>query len=237
MSDLREKPDLDTDIMAIRALLDENGPARARADESDMSVEDAAPGAEDRPAPAPRQHAAPTDEEPELGARIRAAEQAAETMTPAPDRTAQPGFGARLGALRSRLAGRVRGYRPTPRHVAFAVIVLLAVLRPWLLLALLLLPVVIVAGLFLAVGYDRFWAGVLRLYKRYHARRPQRAERLRRKADAFALRWDAFLDRFPEGSVDALYLPDLNSLQQQEARHEQALDQRFSKLQDEARAN
>ena len=91
-------------------------------------------------------------------------------------------------------------------------------------------------GIFLFVGYDRFWSGVLRLFRWYHARRPAKAERLRRRADGLALRWDAFLDRFPEGSVDALYLPDLNSLQEREDRHKKALAERFDKLQDEAGA-
>jgi hypothetical protein len=174
-----------------------------------------------------------------LTEQIRAAEAAVESMAPDAGSArhvkgqATPGPVAR--AL-SHLTGHARGYRPTPRHIAFAIIVLLAVLRPWLVVALILLPIVIVTGIFLAVGYDRFWSGVLRSYQWYHARRPKRAERLRRRADSFAMRWDAFLDRFHEGSVDALYLPDLNSLQQEEERHEKALDQRFSKLHDEAQA-
>lgn len=174
-----------------------------------------------------------------LTEQIRAAEAAVENVTPDAGSAGHVKGKAAPGPIArelSRLAGRVRGYRPTPRHIAFAIIVLLAVLQPWLLVALILLPIVVVTGTFLAVGYDRFWSGVLRSYQWYHARRPKRAERLRRRADSFAMRWDAFLDRFPEGSVDALYLPDLNSLQQEEERHEKALDQRFSKLHDEAQA-
>jgi hypothetical protein len=134
------------------------------------------------------------------------------------------------------VAARIAAYRPTPRHVAVAVIVVLALFRPWVLVALTLLPIVVIGGLLLALGHDRFWTAILGLYRRFHARSPARAERLRRRMDDFALRWDAILDRFPEGSVDALYLPDLNSLQERQDRHAEALDQRFDRLHDEARA-
>ncbi|MCM2563552.1 hypothetical protein M8756_15810 [Lutimaribacter sp. EGI FJ00015] len=139
----------------------------------------------------------------------------------------------------SQIKARILAYRPSRRHIALAVLavlVLLALFRPWLLVTLTLLPIILVVGVFAASGRDRFWNGVLRLYRGYHARRPARAERLRQRMDAFAMRWDAFLDRFPEGMVDALYLPDLDSLQAQQDRHAEALKRRFERLQDEMQA-
>lgn len=64
----------------------------------------------------------------------------------------------------------------------------------------------------------------------YARRRPNRAAELHRKLDAFAMKWDAVLDRFPEGSVDGLYLPDFGELATADARHDEALDRRFANL-------
>lgn len=134
------------------------------------------------------------------------------------------------------LKARILGYRPTRRHIVLGAIVLLALFRPWLLVALMQLPIVIVTGLYLAFGYDRFWSGVLRLYQRYEARSPEKAQRLLRRMDGFALRWNTVLDRFPDGLVDGLYLPDLNSLLETEARHNAAVEDRFARMRDEAGA-
>lgn len=43
-------------------------------------------------------------------------------------------------------------------------------------------------------------------------RNPRLAASVYRGLDTFAYRWDVVLDRFPEGTVDALYLPDLSVL-------------------------
>jgi hypothetical protein len=36
------------------------------------------------------------------------------------------------------------------------------------------------------------------------------------------------LDRFPEGTVDSLYLPDISELASAEARHDAAMERRLS---------
>lgn len=207
MADQHDKVGQDPDLMAIRSLLQDQ----------EAVPEQAVPGPERRHT-ATRQHRPPE----------------AETRPQAPD-TAEMGSGTAVRALPRVLMDRVRGYRPTRRHVALAILAMLALLRPWLLVALIVLPLAVLAGVFATLGSERVWAGVLRGYKRYHARSPARAERLRRRADAFALRWDGFLDRFPEGLADALALPDLTALQESEARHEKALDRRFDRLQSDAR--
>lgn len=247
MTEQKGKADLDADVLAIRELLkdqtDGTEPAPDERPGTKPAVKEAAEAAVspakplgDEPAEAPndeldaaiRGMVDATDNDTSLKNQIRAAEKAADAVV-TPRRR-------RLPAPLARLVARVRGYRPTRRHIALAVLALLAVFRPWLLVALLLLPVIVVAGLFMSFGHDRFWAGVLKYFNWYRAKHPDRAERLRRKADGFALRWDAVLDRFPEGTVDALYLPDLNSLQEREDRHKKALAARFDKLQDEAKA-
>ena len=45
--------------------------------------------------------------------------------------------------------------------------------------------------------------------------------------------WDGVLDRFPEGSVDALYFPDLQAIAQRDAAHEVAMDNRLRRMREE----
>jgi len=42
--------------------------------------------------------------------------------------------------------------------------------------------------------------------------------------------WDGILDRFPEGTVDGLYLPDFGELAAADDRHTEAMDRRLSGL-------
>jgi len=131
----------------------------------------------------------------------------------------------------SGFAQKLRGYRPTRGHIALAAFVLLLLFRPWLVFGLTVLSIIILIGAFLSVGYDGFWQGVIKVTSWYAKRRPSRAAHLHARLDRFAMRWDAFLDRFPEGTVDGLYLPDLNEMATAEKRHEEALDRRLSGLQ------
>ncbi|WP_394415134.1 hypothetical protein [Sulfitobacter sp. 1A12126] len=92
--------------------------------------------------------------------------------------------------------------------------------------------VFVALGVFLALGYDGFWQRAMALGRWYAARRPERAAALHARLDAFAMKWDAVLDRFPEGTVDGLYLPDFGEMAAAEARHDAALDRRFDRLRD-----
>ncbi|WP_298858299.1 hypothetical protein [uncultured Sulfitobacter sp.] len=125
----------------------------------------------------------------------------------------------------------VRAYRPTPAHIAFALIALLVLMRPWLVFGLLFIFVLVLVGVFLIAGYDGFWQGIIKASRWYAKRRPSRAAILHDRMDRFAVRWDAVLDRFPEGTVDGLYLPDFAELATADARHEEALERRLAGLQ------
>ena len=125
----------------------------------------------------------------------------------------------------------VMSYRPTPKHVILAGIALLVLFRPWLVVGLLLLSLFVMVGVFLILGYDGFWRRAMGAARWYAQRRPDRAVELHRKLDNFAMKWDAILDRFPEGSVDGLYLPDFGDLATADKRHDEALDRRFANLQ------
>lgn len=62
------------------------------------------------------------------------------------------------------------------------------------------------------MGYDAFWRQFFRPVSWYVGRFPDRAAHVHRSIDRFAMHWDLILDRFPEGSVSALYLPDVNAI-------------------------
>ncbi|MCZ4368120.1 hypothetical protein [Sulfitobacter dubius] len=120
--------------------------------------------------------------------------------------------------------------RPSPRAVMLSLFALAVILRPWLVLSVVFIAVFVTLGVFLALGYDGFWGRALALGRWYAARRPERAAALHAGLDAFAMKWDAVLDRFPEGMVDGLYLPDFGEMAAAETRHDEALDRRFDSL-------
>ncbi|MEQ5829216.1 hypothetical protein J3456_17870 [Sulfitobacter sp. NFXS29] len=120
--------------------------------------------------------------------------------------------------------------RPSPRAVILSLLGLAVILRPWLVLGVVFIAVFVTLGVFLALGYDGFWGRALALGRWYAARRPERAAALHARLDAFAMKWDAVLDRFPEGTVDGLYLPDFGEMAAADTRHDEALDRRFDSL-------
>lgn len=134
------------------------------------------------------------------------------------------------GGFVGRIKASVFGYRPTLKHILLAAAALLVLFRPGLVVGAILLVLVAFVCIFLILGYDGFWQRAIGLVRWYAARRPSKAKEMHRKLDAFALKWDNFLDRFPEGTVDGLYLPDLEELARADARHDEALDRRLSGL-------
>lgn len=162
---------------------------------------------------------------PEAPPRTMAGIQRAELpplAAPAPEAPRKP-------KVQTRLA-RLVAWRPTSRQVVWTGVALLVLFRPWLVLGLLLMTVILLTGLFLALGYEGFWRRALGLMQRYAGRQPERAARLQARLDAFAMKWDALLDRFPEGSVDGLYLPDFGEMAAADARHDAALAWRLDRL-------
>ena len=116
------------------------------------------------------------------------------------------------GVKRLPIPAAVRGYRPTRKHVLLAVLALIVLMRPVLvgLIVLVLFWVVLIA--YLTVGPDR-WGEILSgAWMRLAEKRPELAERIRQRADAFAIRFDSFLDWLPESWADRLALPDFSQL-------------------------
>lgn len=139
---------------------------------------------------------------------------------------------AKKDRLSAGIMDRIRAYRPTVAHVSRAVFVLVVLLRPWLIVGLLALTILTVIGVILIAGYDSFWRGIIKVSRWYANRRPSRAAVLHARLDSFAVRWDAVLDRFPEGTVDGLYLPDFAELETADARHNEVVERRLAGMQE-----
>lgn len=104
-----------------------------------------------------------------------------------------------------------RGWlRIGPAHAAAFVVGLLVVFWPALALALGLLACWLTLAAFLLLTSPRFAPVAQRLWRGYAKRRPEAAERLRRGADAAAVKYDAALDHLPESWAESLSLPDFS---------------------------
>ncbi len=215
-------------LAAIRDLL-ETEPEIAAQPVAERRAERTADAAAAAPAPKP-QRVRPA----ELAARPAATPQRvqAEVASDPDAQAAAPRARRKLegGGLVDTLKARVTGYRPKPKHLILGSLALLILFRPWLVAGILFLGLLVTLGVFLILGYDGFWRRAMGVARWYARRRPSRAGELHRKLDNFAMKWDAILDRFPEGSVDGLYLPDFGDLATADARHDEALDRRFSNL-------
>ena len=124
----------------------------------------------------------------------------------------------------------IRGYRPKVWHIFVAVLLLVTLWSPWLIVGFAASIVFVALGLTLVLGTDGFWYRVMRLSQRYAKKNPRGAVRLRRRFNAVATRWDRVLDKFPEGKVDGLYLPDFEQMAAADNQREHTIDQRFSDL-------
>ncbi|WP_299146875.1 hypothetical protein [uncultured Tateyamaria sp.] len=139
----------------------------------------------------------------------------------------------RMDAL-ARTVARIRAFRPSTRHLAIVSTLLLVVVRPhWFVIAAVLI-VTLVVGVFLLIGSDRIWRGIVARLARIEVANPERAARLRTRLDRFACRWDAILDMFPDGMVDSLYMPDLQEAEDAEAQHADAVAARMRRMAEES---
>lgn len=114
------------------------------------------------------------------------------------------------GSTLGRLKARLLAYRPKRTHVLWALVLLVAVWRPWLIPGALFVSFWVALIIYLTVGSDRFLEWMNSAWYRLVQANPERADKLRAWADAFALRFDAFLDRLPESWAEKLALPDFS---------------------------
>ncbi len=138
-------------------------------------------------------------------------------LAPVPEdigsRQRTPSPRARTGATRGEQRGlrsRITGYRPRGKHILWVALALVVFFRPWLIPGLLFVTLWIVLVAYLTMGHDRIFEVVSNGWDRFVHRHPKRAEKLRQRADRFALRFDALLDRLPNSWAEKLALPDLS---------------------------
>jgi len=124
-------------------------------------------------------------------------------VDPAPARPMTRDVGPRKGRLRG-------GIRIGGGKVALGVVLILAIWKPVLVAAAVLLPGLLLLIVYLTVGHDRIAEISADRWRRFEARWPKRAERLRARVDALALAWDIVLDRLPESWAARLALPDVS---------------------------
>ncbi|MEO0939891.1 MAG: hypothetical protein AAFY38_17205 [Pseudomonadota bacterium] len=126
------------------------------------------------------------------------------------------------------------GWRPSPRMMIGGAVLAVLLLRPaWVVLAV-VLSLFAVLGAFVLLGSDRVWGLCIAGLRHYMARHPARAPQIAARVDRFAERWDRVLDLMPDGTVDGLYFPDLQSLMDAEDRHDAAVADRLDRLRSEA---
>ncbi len=105
---------------------------------------------------------------------------------------------------------KLTGFRPTRRQIAIAVAILIVLLRPWVVFWAAVMIVMALIISHMVMGPERFSEMWQNVFGRYAKRYPERAERLRARADKMAMRLDAILDRLPEKWTAGLYLPDFS---------------------------
>ncbi len=126
--------------------------------------------------------------------------------------------------------GQVTQFRPTTRHLAIVSTLLLVVVRPhWFVIAICLMLSVVI-GTFLLLGSERIWTAVLARLTKIEEKDPARGAVWRARLDNFAYRWDGFLDLFPDGMVDELYMPDFQSMAMDEEQYANAMADRLDRM-------
>lgn len=109
------------------------------------------------------------------------------------------------------LTGRRRPSRATLRRVALiAAAVGFIYMWPWFIPLTLFVAFWVVLIVCAMGAGERIGDVMIRGYLWLDARNPDRAERLRQRADRAAMRIDALLDRLPDRWTEGLYMPDLS---------------------------
>lgn len=109
---------------------------------------------------------------------------------------------------RARIA--VLSYRPTPRHMALALLAVIVLTMPWLIPILFLLLLIMIVISYLTLGHDRSAELVAGRYGAYASRDPQAAELLRARAESFSARISTWIEFLPDRWTTGLYLPDFS---------------------------
>lgn len=126
----------------------------------------------------------------------------------------------------------LKSYRPKVAHVTIAALLVLVLFRPWLMVGLAVTALFLLIVSLLILGYDGFWKSVMSVSRWYASKRPSEAGEMHARLERFAAKWDAFLDNFPDGTVDGLYMPEFENFTHRDERHDAMMAQRLKSLGD-----
>ncbi|MFK7874462.1 MAG: hypothetical protein AB8B71_01590 [Paracoccaceae bacterium] len=118
----------------------------------------------------------------------------------------------------------------TPARIVILVLLAGLVLAPNVVIVGGLCLTFITVGAFLLFSARRIWRFVAWIARAYAGSDPVRADRVYDRLDRFALRWDGLLDRFPDGMVDQLYMPDFANIEVGTADDDPVFTERLKRL-------
>lgn len=135
---------------------------------------------------------------------------------------------------------RAKTVKPTPRpflgkhHIVMLAVIVLMAFRPGLVFSVAAIWFLGMALLFVVAGPTRVWKAVGWTVNSYGKFNKPHADAILDWLDDVAVRWDAVLDRFPDGLVDGLYMPDFANLEELSAAHDAVLEDRLKRLHSDA---
>lgn len=166
----------------------------------------------------------PQDRQAKQPVRRKQVKRAEKTVARVQRKVSQP---TALDKMIARVKHRVLNYRPTKKHIAIAAAVLLVWFRPWLVFGLIFLALIALVGTFIGLGADRFWHWVAKHTQLYARRFPKKAAKWGPKLQRMRAKWNSWMDKLPDGTVDGLIVPDFNEMKARDDHHEEAMARRL----------
>ncbi len=147
---------------------------------------------------------------------------------------ASSSFRGMLWGVLKPVVAKVIAYRPTAKHIVFAILALVVFFRPWLIPISIFALLLLLAIIWLSLGPDRISELVYGRWLGIQARNPERAEKIRHRFQAIVKRVNTVLSRVPGRWAVRLRLPDYSSDDQTQDQLREGPDP-FEKLAAEAR--
>lgn len=131
-------------------------------------------------------------------------------------RKAMSYLGAVLWRMLKPVFAKVKSYRPTPKHICFAVLAVVVFIRPWLIPITILALFVLAVITWLSLGPDRVAEFIYGSWLRLKARNPQLAGAIRDRFQAGVKRVNKGLSWLPGKWAMHLRLPDFSQDEEQQ---------------------
>ncbi len=132
------------------------------------------------------------------------------------------------------LWARIKAYRPECKSVLLTSMVLLLILKPFMVLGWVVCFVAMIVFFHFVLGSDDFWRRIAKMFKAWERVQPKQARVLKLRTYAATKKWEKMASKLPSWIAHYLRPPDLRGLLAAERRHNTALNQRLSRLQQDA---